>query len=57
MDRFGRALFFNGIVIASDTPQRIRDTLVGVDTVSVLGRLRSIVGLAIEADVPGARIG
>lgn len=37
--------------------QRMRDTLVGARSVAVLGRLRSIVGLAIEADVPGARLG
>jgi len=37
--------------------QRMRDTLAGVRSVAVLGRLRSVVGLAIEADVPGARLG
>lgn len=36
---------------------RISDTLAGVDTVATLGRLRSVVGLAIEADIPGIRIG
>ena len=41
----------------SEDSQRIRDTLVGARSVAVLGRLRSIVGLAIEADVPGARLG
>lgn len=40
-----------------DEHLRARDTLVGVESVSVIGRLRSIVGLAIEADVPGARMG
>jgi ATP synthase in type III secretion protein N len=41
----------------SNDSQRMRDTLVGARSVAVLGRLRSIVGLAIEADVPGARLG
>jgi type III secretion protein N (ATPase) len=41
----------------SETLQRMRDTLVGARSVDVLGRVRSIVGLSIEADVPGARLG
>ena len=36
---------------------RLEDTLAGVDTVSVVGRLRAVVGLSIEADLPGARVG
>jgi FliI/YscN family ATPase len=36
---------------------RISDTLAGTDTVATLGRLRSVVGLAIEADIPGIRVG
>lgn len=42
--------------MANDS-QRMRDTLMGARSVAVLGRLRSLIGLAIEADVPGARIG
>jgi type III secretion protein N (ATPase) len=37
--------------------ERLADTLAGTDAVSVQGRVRSIVGLAIEADVPGVRLG
>ncbi|MGD8861386.1 MAG: FliI/YscN family ATPase [Myxococcales bacterium] len=33
------------------------DTLAGVDTIAVTGRLRSVTGLTIEADVPGVRLG
>jgi FliI/YscN family ATPase len=42
--------------MANDS-QRMRDTLVGARSVAVFGRLRSLIGLAIEADVPGARLG
>jgi ATP synthase in type III secretion protein N len=36
---------------------RLSDTLAGTETVATLGRLRSVVGLAIEADIPGIRLG
>src|SRR5262245_38393375 len=32
-------------------------TLSGADTIASLGRVRSVVGLTIEADVPGVRLG
>ena len=35
----------------------IGDTLAGVDAVQTIGRLRSVIGLAIEADLPGSRLG
>jgi ATP synthase in type III secretion protein N len=38
-------------------PQRIAGVLAGAETVLTLGRLRSVVGLAIEADVPGVELG
>ncbi|MDD9934600.1 MAG: FliI/YscN family ATPase [Myxococcales bacterium] len=37
--------------------ERISDTLAGADTVRTVGRLRSVTGLAIEADIPGVRLG
>jgi len=37
--------------------ERLSDTLAGADTVAVEGRLRSVVGLTIEADVPGVTLG
>jgi ATP synthase in type III secretion protein N len=40
-----------------DLVERLEDTLAGVETVAATGRLRSVVGLAIEADVPGIRLG
>jgi ATP synthase in type III secretion protein N len=36
---------------------KLTDTLAGIDTVPGVGRLRSVVGLAIEADLPGIRLG
>ena len=36
---------------------RLADTLAGVATVQASGRLRSVVGLALYADVPGVRLG
>jgi FliI/YscN family ATPase len=36
---------------------KLADTLAGVDTVAAVGRLRAVVGLAIEADLPGVRVG
>jgi type III secretion protein N (ATPase) len=36
---------------------RLEDTLAGTDTISALGRLRSVVGLALSADIPGIRVG
>jgi type III secretion protein N (ATPase) len=36
---------------------RLSDTLAGTQTVASVGRLRSVVGLTIEADVPGIRLG
>jgi ATP synthase in type III secretion protein N len=38
-------------------PQRIAGVLAGAETVLTIGRLRSVVGLAIEADVPGVELG
>lgn len=35
----------------------IGDTLAGVEAVQTIGRLRSVIGLAIEADLPGSRLG
>jgi FliI/YscN family ATPase len=35
----------------------IGDTLAGVEGVQTIGRLRSVIGLAIEADLPGSRLG
>jgi len=40
-----------------DAGASLHDTLAGVDTVQVFGRLRAAVGLAIEADLPGVRLG
>jgi ATP synthase in type III secretion protein N len=37
--------------------ERLADTLAGVETVQATGRLRSVVGLALYADVPGVRLG
>jgi type III secretion protein N (ATPase) len=36
---------------------RIEDTLAGTDTVAALGRLRSVVGLTLSAEIPGIRVG
>jgi len=36
---------------------RLADALAGVETVQASGRLRSVVGLALYADVPGVRLG
>jgi len=36
---------------------RISDTLTGAQSVRTVGRLRSVTGLAIEADIPGLRLG
>jgi len=35
----------------------IEETLAGTDPVAAVGRLRSVIGLAIEADLPGSRLG
>src|SRR5690348_2917460 len=35
----------------------IEETLSGTDGVEAIGRLRSVIGLAIEADLPGSRLG
>jgi ATP synthase in type III secretion protein N len=35
----------------------IEETLAGTDAVESVGRLRSVIGLAIEADLPGSRLG
>jgi len=35
----------------------IEETLAGTDPVEAVGRLRSVIGLAIEADLPGSRLG
>ena len=37
--------------------EQLRDTLAGADLVASIGRLRSVVGLAIQADIPGVRLG
>ena len=37
--------------------ERLQDTLAGIETVGALGHLRSAIGLALSADVPGVRLG
>jgi type III secretion protein N (ATPase) len=43
--------------VTIDLVTRFSDTLAGTDTVATAGRLRSVVGLALIADVPGVRLG
>lgn len=37
--------------------ERLQDTLAGIETVGAIGHLRSAIGLALSADVPGVRLG